>query len=66
MNPTYETVAAEIENSLKKVRVTFQSIIVNNQEGMPPEELINVCNEAMKQVKIGCPNLFRHAIIFSE
>ena len=53
MNPSYESLAAEIENVLKEVRVTFECTTVSNQEGMPPEELINVCNEAMKQVKVG-------------
>ena len=53
MNPSYESLAAEIENVLKEVKATFQCTTVYNQEGMPPEELVNVCNEAMKQVKVG-------------
>ena len=53
MNPSYESLAANIENILKEVRETFECTTRSNQEGMPPEELINVCNEAMKQVKVG-------------
>ena len=53
MNPCYESLAAEIEDVLKEIKVTFQRTTVYNQEGMPPEELVNVCNEAMKQVKVG-------------
>ena len=53
MNTESENISKRIEEALSNLRDTFCNITSPDQEGMPPDGLINVCNEAMKQIKVG-------------